>query len=133
MHNAIIDNYNKLVQHNDTVYFLGDLAFYDNPIFYLNKMHGHKIYIKGNHDVRHPFKYAPDVCIVFRGGKTIQMTHDPKHLAQGYDINLCGHVHEKWTTQQMLMTQTKALNVGVDVWKFKPVALDWIIKHWDKI
>lgn len=30
---------------------------------------------------------------------------------------LCGHIHEKWKTKE------KMINVGVDVWDFKPVSI----------
>lgn len=33
---------------------------------------------------------------------------------------LCGHVHEKWKTKN------KQINVGVDVWGYKPVSIDQI-------
>lgn len=35
---------------------------------------------------------------------------------------LCGHVHEKWKTRG------KMINVGVDVWDYKPVALEDLVR-----
>lgn len=42
-------------------------------------------------------------------------------------ILLCGHVHEKWKTK-ITPKGTLMINVGVDVWDYKPVSLDDIIK-----
>lgn len=41
-------------------------------------------------------------------------------------ILLCGHVHEKWKTRRS-PNGTLMINVGVDVWDFKPVSLDEIV------
>lgn len=41
-------------------------------------------------------------------------------------ILLCGHVHEKWRTRRS-PNGTLMINVGVDVWDFKPVSLDEIV------
>lgn len=41
-----------------------------------------------------------------------------------YTWNLCGHVHERWKINRPL----QILNVGVDVWDFKPITFDKIIE-----
>lgn len=41
-------------------------------------------------------------------------------------ILLCGHIHEKWKTNKS-SKGTLMINVGVDVWDFKPVSLDQIV------
>lgn len=41
-------------------------------------------------------------------------------------ILICGHVHEKWKTRRS-PNGTLMVNVGVDVWDFKPVSLDEIV------
>jgi calcineurin-like phosphoesterase family protein len=42
-------------------------------------------------------------------------------LEQGYDLQFCGHVHERWTVKG------KAINVGVDRWNYTPVGLDNLV------
>lgn len=42
-------------------------------------------------------------------------------------ILLCGHIHEKWKTNRS-DKGTLMINVGVDVWDFKPVSLDQIVQ-----
>ena len=57
-------------------------------------------------------------------GVRIHMTHFPKEVRkQGVDISLCGHVHDRWKTQDGV------INVGVDVWDFKPVSIKQIIRE----
>ncbi len=34
-----------------------------------------------------------------------------------YDIAVCGHIHQKWKVKE------RCVNVGVDVWDFKPIPL----------
>lgn len=48
----IIENWNKIVRPNDTVYLLGDLMLNDNEngIRKLNQLNGIIYYIRGNHD-----------------------------------------------------------------------------------
>lgn len=52
MNEALIKNHNEMVNHNDTVYFLGDFAFcslnYMESILY--RLNGKKHLILGNHD-----------------------------------------------------------------------------------
>ena len=43
------------------------------------------------------------------------------------DLLLCGHVHNKWKTKDNM------INVGVDVWDYKPVSLDEILKLYNEI
>ena len=50
---AIIDNWNSVVNQNDTVYVLGDIAMNTDPDVlenYLERLNGHKRLILGNHD-----------------------------------------------------------------------------------
>lgn len=53
MNSKMIAAHNAIVDYNDTVYFLGDLAFYREPAkikALLNRLHGNKHLILGNHD-----------------------------------------------------------------------------------
>lgn len=42
-------------------------------------------------------------------------------------ILLCGHVHEKWKTKRS-PKGTLMINVGVDVWNFRPVSIEEIMQ-----
>jgi len=52
MDNELIERHNSLVAPNDLVYHLGDFCF-DTPevcMFYLERLNGKFIFIRGNHD-----------------------------------------------------------------------------------
>ena len=120
----IIDNFNELVQPDDTTYFLGDFCFRKGVEYYMGLMNGYKIFLWGNHDKTKLFKSFPKECTYEGYGVRIHMTHFPKEVRKkGFDISLCGHVHEKWKTQDGV------INVGVDVWGFRPVSIKEIIRY----
>lgn len=136
---TILRNYNNIVGEDDTVYFLGDLSMrssiYERAIGQLvSKMNGRKHLILGNHDRLKPFDYvdigfltvhtALEIC---PNGHDFVLVHDPVLSAIDRTRNfLCGHVHE------LFKRQKNVLNVGVDVWDFKPVSLEEIIYEFRK-
>jgi len=124
MNNKIIRNYQELIQKDDTVYFLGDLSLRtsDHIRFYrklLEQLPGQKHLILGNHDSLKPFTYVDlgfiSVHTSLDIGKYI-LVHDPvPAFLYPNRIWLCGHVHN------LFKTCRNVINVGVDVWDFKPV------------
>ena len=125
MDRVIIENFNKRVQPNDTTYFLGDFCFHKNFQYYIDLMRGHKVFIWGNHDRNQIFKSFPKECVYEGYSRLIHMTHFPKDspIGDAYDIRLVGHVHEKWKHKDGMV------NVGVDVWGFKPASIKQIIRE----
>ncbi len=118
MNQTIMDNWNRIVSENDTVYHLGDIAFlrsskaeYAKMFTILQQLHGHLVLIKGNHDTRAFFKYLSknnyllsdqlpkfvfhDVgCILKFDHFQFFLTHYPLMLGISKNsINLHGHVH----------------------------------------
>lgn len=132
MDEELIRLHNKTVNKDEVVYHLGDFSLHHNPIFYLPKLNGRFLFVKGNHDTYREFKHFPEAMIFHKWGVRIQMAHRHKDLMPGYDINLCGHIHEKWRTID-LEGIGKVVNVGVDVWNFRPVSLQWIVQKWKEI
>jgi len=53
------------------------------------------------------------------------MTHKPEHVDLRFKYALCGHVHEKWQIKKI--QDTLIVNVGVDVWNFKPISINEIL------
>jgi calcineurin-like phosphoesterase family protein len=135
MDRTMISNYNKLVEPNDTVYFIGDFSL--RGIIHKNdlenivrKLKGHKHLILGSHDKLHAFDY---VDIGFETvhtyleieieGYKLYLFHDPA-IATGLldSVCICGHVHN------LFKTLDNIINVGVDVWDFKPVSIKQIME-----
>lgn len=130
MADVIIANHNKMVDVNDTVYFLGDFSFHNDPRWFLDKLNGKFIFVRGNHDSGAFFKNMPDGLFLRRRGKNIYFVHDPAHATLGnIDVVLCGHVHQNWKTKY---NGKLFVNVGVDVNDFKPVSFISLLDKIDK-
>ena len=142
MDKSLTENWNSIVTPEDTVYHLGDFAF-GGISKYLPKLNGNILLIRGNHDRDSDIKgsginYIQNMDFEY-GGYRFKMNHRPvfkegtpdqfndreqraKIDLNNYDWILCGHVHEKWKTFQ------KNINVGTDIWGFKPITFDDIIE-----
>jgi len=143
MNETIIKNHNARVKPEDTVFFLGDFCFRNSPggkkgegnlqkaDYYISKLNGNFVFIKGNHDRNNSLKTPIERVIIRYGGKKMCLVHNPIHADSKYPINLCGHVHEKWEIR-LLGEDSFLVNVGVDVWGFKPVTYEEINKRLSK-
>lgn len=88
--------------------------------------------------VDHGWIVLPEQTNIEISGATVDMCHHPYNFIQTHTIHddkydkwrpkdegrwlICGHVHEKWKIADRM------INVGVDVWDFKPVAITEIEK-----
>lgn len=135
MDKALINNWNSVVGPQDLVYNLGDLSFrrskhlewYQNT---LRKLNGRHILILGNHDYLKPFQYI--ACGIESVHTSliigdVLLAHDPAiATAMPKDMMMfCGHVHD---TFKKLNSPKKILNVGVDIWNYKPILWDEAIE-----
>jgi calcineurin-like phosphoesterase family protein len=132
MNETIINNWNNLVSSEDTVYILGDFAW-NNYKYFIDALVGKKILITGSHD---RINRATLACFneVYKGifvtsiEKTrFFLTHCPMLTweASNYgSVNLHGHSHGKIPEIQNI----RRMDVGVDVWEFKPVSLSLVLK-----
>lgn len=134
MNNHIIGEYNKIVNDDDIVYFLGDIMMeqnFEKLKGFIKKLKGRKILILGNHDemsVRNYLSAGFDsVHSSLQLGETnIYMTHDPaiyNALPDGSFL-ICGHVHQLFR----MLENKPVINVGVDVWNFRPVELETLMR-----
>lgn len=142
--------WNETVQPEDEVYYLGDFSLAHRAVtLFLPKLNGTKHLIAGNHDICHPAVHKNKeikarnslVIYSFAGFRTIKL-QDTIEIA-GHKVLMChmpysgdhkeerykeyrpvdegnwllhGHVHEAW------LLKNKQINVGVDVWNFRPVS-----------
>lgn len=132
--------YNGLIQQmkdGDTLYHLGDVVYNFNYIDVLikirNKFPKSKFHlISGNYDDKHwdeLGKYFDTISM----DNIIDIDNIPTYLnhypiqckeTQGYNQNLCGHIHSLWKVKQFseLDYKKNIINVGVDAWNFQPVS-----------
>lgn len=115
--------WNETVRRQDIVMHLGDFGFCKTP----PKLNGKIFLLPGNHDRK---------CIVrkwvgngFLAGiiapndklaEGVHMYHKPHLELPGRQV--CGHVHEKFK-----LLDNRILNVGVDVWDYRPVSIDTVL------
>ena len=136
MNECLIDNWNSVVRPQNMVINLGDLSlrgpkhieWYQNI---LRRLNGRHVLILGNHDYLKPFQYVACGIESVHTSMIIDnilLAHDPAlATAMPKDMMMiCGHVHD---TFKKLNYKKKVLNVGVDVWDYKPVEWDEAIEY----
>lgn len=150
MDKAMIDRWNAVVTEDDTVYILGDFAWYNKKrtCEILDILKGHKILITGNHDVFSPaineqFDSICDYLEIKDGGERVVMSHYPMLFWNGQfgdSVHLYGHVHnshqynccESWRRelQQLQALPMRMFNVGCMMKKmdYTPCTLREIIE-----
>lgn len=143
MNADLVKQWNETVRPQDTVYHLGDFGF-GNPKRLLeirNRLYGKLILVKGNHDHKVQKWLLPndEVHRSLMVG-SVFMTHIPPSGEVPADnkglianpvpveakVILSGHVHELWDNR-VHVSEGRArtiYNVGVDIYKYKPVALE---------
>ena len=135
MDEEIISRWNQVVSIDDTVYVIGDVSFHPAGFSrrIINRLHGNKILIRGNHDKSH--------------SKMIQMGFDEVHEKMDYsfpdgsrallwhyplpDSLICNHevlIHGHTHCAPEDAIQGKKFNVCVDAWDFTPISSDKIFK-----
>ncbi len=130
MNESLVNNWNCVVGPDDMVYHLGDVAFasQENTLKTLERLNGKITLVLGNHDRSAGFyrRIKNNIVAVTKsmtlnlGGKDVLLEHIPR-LVEPDVLQLCGHVHTAWKTFQ------RKINVGVDVWDFKPVPSQVIV------
>jgi len=138
MDSRLIKNWNERVKKRDMVIFLGDFCFKNSsPIkgegvnlkweHYRDKLNGEIVFIQGNHDSNNSLPTKIKNLVFEYGNKEYFCTHNPKDFNSDYPINLVGHIHELWKFKYI--NNTLLVNVGVDVWGFKPISIEEIFRE----
>ena len=148
MNNAIINNFNEVVNEDDKLYILGDM-FLNNDyegLRLLDRLPGHKYVIWGNHDTNHRkelieshfpisittlgFAHMEKIC-----GQSFYMSHYPTIVSNYEDsskplnrrvINLFGHTH---STEKFYNRLDPCMyNVALDAHNCYPVEITTIMQ-----
>jgi calcineurin-like phosphoesterase family protein len=135
----LINNWNSIVNQNDTIYHLGDFALghEEHILSIIKRLNGNKVLIQGNHDkhgerVKKCFMIIKDflgIYIPYENKKLyIFLCHYPmmswNRSCHG-SLHLHGHVHGRLNEKTK---DKRMLDVGVDSWNYIPVSLDDVIK-----
>jgi calcineurin-like phosphoesterase family protein len=138
MDETMILKWNKVVHRNDTVYILGDVTFSkkeSDVAAIMEQLKGKKVLIKGNHDyfankawTAKYFDHVTDYLEINCKGMKFCLMHYPmatwnkKHHGA---IHLHGHIH---SNELPFEIGGKILNVGVDLFDYRPVSIDEVIQ-----
>lgn len=134
MNACIAENWNAVVGDDDEVWHLGDFALSDRTYEtqeLFDELRGKKYLVKGNHDKGFVLKlgwenvYYPMGHVI--GG--VRLTHNGTEYLRNHPGSdkvpiFCANVHDIWKMQ------ANKLNVGVDVWHFRPVAWEDAVSYW---
>lgn len=132
MNEAIVNNWNEMVKQKDIVYFLGDMAFGKGSRkmdYWLNKLNGEVIFIKGNHDKSKEIKLFNDLILKYEGYKFL-LIHNPQNVSEqwkGWVIHGHGHNNDL-KNYPFINGKKKTINVGVEVIDYKPLDIKKLFK-----
>ena len=127
MNRIIIDNWNRTVGKDDTVFHIGDFGFGSREMLsdIVRLLNGKKILIIGNHDIQ---KVNANIKLGFSDVYKKELildnyilTHFPlEHVPSDY-INIHGHIHNTYFKQY---DTDFHINVSADLINFTPVNLN---------
>lgn len=120
MNEKLIENWNSVVGHNDTVWHLGDVLFGNRNFHILDRLNGRKNLVLGNHD--HYGNGTSSYLEKFRNvvaSKKLDdylLTHVPVHPSQFYRFagNVHGHLHSKVVTTTEGLPDGRYVDVSVE-------------------
>ncbi len=140
MNRGIIKGINDTVGIDDTLWILGDFGFCKagEALSILNQINCKNLhYVMGNHDkimrepkIRSKFKSMDSYAKVDYEKQRFILFHYPiLEWESGHHgtIHLHGHTHGNLTYPDALKDK-KIFDVGVDVWDYKPVSAEHLIK-----
>ncbi len=143
MNEKIIENFNSVVKQEDTVYLLGDLAHRidaDVANVLIKRLQGHKILIKGNHDLKYDtnlFEWISNYKEFFYAKRLFCLMHYPLlawHNNFRGSFMIHGHIHQtREYNEENRRNHILRYDVGVDANDYKPVSIDEIRNFFDGI
>ena len=141
MKNALIYNWNSVVQPDDLVYHLGDFAFSDakEATTIAKRLNGRKHLIWGNHDktlrkskeFMSQWIWCEELAEIWAGDQKIVLCHYPLlvwNKSHYGSWNVHGHCHGSLPVDKTSLR----IDAGVDVWNYFPVSYEEIKKVMDK-
>ena len=136
---ALIENWNRVVGPEDTVYLLGDIGWNGGhvPCRTLAKLNGRKHLVRGNHDTGYQdapllyryFETVTDFLEIDDGPHHIFLSHYPMLYGKPKGYMIHGHIHGSGQFFDILRSLPRILNAGVDVNGFTPVTLAQLIEN----
>jgi len=146
MNKTFIKNHNEIVGPDDETYHIGDFTMLPIGDVHmieriLGQLNGIHHLILGNHDRQRPWDLieagfasvhttlATEMNYTSINGENGKIKfflhHDPAwSVVFNPNVQLCGHVHN------LFKLCKNVINVGVDVWNYRPVSIDEIVNRY---
>ena len=133
MNEAIVERWNEAVGPDDDIWHLGDFAIRQRPEVVQElfaRLNGRKHLVAGNNDPPatkqlDDWESVQPYAEIAAEGVSLVLCHYPfrswRGMSKGW-VNLHGHSHGR------LKPLPRQFDVGVDVWGFRPVTLDEILR-----
>lgn len=143
MDETMVDNWNKTVRPQDTVYHLGDVVIARRHLETVKRLNGRKILIRGNHDIFKDKDYYEAGFEQIHGVRVFVdqfiLSHIPLHpdcVGERFKRNVHGHLHGNRITREMdggmgatyKELDPRYLSVCVEQINFTPVSFDDVAK-----
>ena len=140
MHSSITKAFNSVLTTDSDLYIVGDITLLASEFCgrirkCLSAINGRKHLIVGNHDLWRVRNYLEAGITTLHSAGSFKyegirffMMHDPAEyicIENGTNVLLCGHIH---TLFKHLFPKKRIINVGVDVWEYKPVSIEQIMQ-----
>jgi calcineurin-like phosphoesterase family protein len=134
MNEGLVERWNETVGPDDIVWHLGDFAIRQKePVVteLLARLRGRKHLVAGNNDPPSTveldgWESVQPYAEITADGVSLVLCHYPfrswRGMGKGW-VNLHGHSHGR------LKPHPRQFDVGVDVWDFRPVTLDEILRR----
>ena len=126
MNGVLIRNWNNVVRPGDIVYCLGDVSFGRPLNYWIRKLNGHIVFIKGSHDRKNRGVRLYNRRILHYGKYRFLLLHDPDRKPKtwnGWVIH--GHKHNKNIRKYPFISGArKTINVSVELINYTPLSID---------
>jgi calcineurin-like phosphoesterase family protein len=141
MNEALIENWNSVVQPDDEVWHLGDFCMGGTrPKDWLPRLNGNVHLIRGNHDPHvedQGFASVQNYKELKINGRKITLLHFPMRSWNGSHKgtwHLFGHVHGTMTVAhgRKGVKDALAIDAGVDCHNYPPVSFEQVSRMMDK-
>lgn len=135
MHKDMIEYWNDTVKPTDKVYCLGDMVIRRQAFWVLDKLHGDKVLIKGNHDIFKLKDYLPyfrDIRAYHVMNKYL-LSHIPVHVESlgRFRGNIHGHTHQNHVLLPNKQRDKRYVNVCVEQTDFRPILFEEALKRFE--
>lgn len=137
MDSFLESQWNKTVSPNDKVYLLGDVTLDRKNLSILDRLHGRKVLVMGNHDVfpmSEYMRYFKDVYGYYVLSKNILLSHIPVHASSKYryKANVHAHVHQGCVQIErggVMQPDPFYLNVSAEEVGYTPVSIEELLQR----